>query len=288
MACEIIFESTITISTACMKKILFLIIMIASIGTIQAQMKEGKVVYERTIKFQPRQNMNPEMAANLPRTRTDRFELSFAKNQSLWEYLPDLESSDENAGGGGGFRLMRMGGGDDLTYFNFETGKRIDQRELASKTYIVEDSIRKLNWKLTNETKTLLNHSARKATAQRIGTRFVMAMENGEMKRQEVGDTSHIVAWFTTEIPVPAGPEFGGQLPGLILELEMNNGRAVYKAIEISSKVAVNNIKEPKGGKKMTAAEFTKERDKIMEEMRRNMPAGGRRMTRVTNGSNVE
>jgi GLPGLI family protein len=260
-----------------MKKILFSICMIASICTIHAQMKEGKVVYERTMKFQPRQNMNPEMAANMPRTRTDRFELSFAKNQSLWEYLPDLDNNDENAGGGG-ISFMRFGGGDDLTYFNFETGKRIDQRELASKTYIVEDSIRKLNWKLTEETKTVLNFTARKAIAQRIGTRFVMAMENGEMKRQEVGDTTHITAWFTTEIPVPAGPEFGGQLPGLILELEMNNGRTVYKAVEISPKVNASNIKEPKGGKKMAAAEFNKERDKVMEEMRRNMPAGGRRV----------
>jgi GLPGLI family protein len=261
-----------------MNKMLFFFCMIICACTLHAQMKEGKVVYERTITFQPRQNMNPEAAANMPRSRTDRFELSFAKNQSFWESLPDLESNDENTGGGGGIRFNRFGGADDITYFNFETGKRIDQRELASKTYIVEDSIRKLNWKLTGDTKTILNHTARKATAQRIGTRFIMAMENGQMKRQEVADTTGITAWFTTEIPVPAGPEFGGQLPGLILELEMNNGRMVYKAVEISPKVSVSNIKEPKGGKKMTAEEFTKERDKVMEEMRRNMPAGGRRV----------
>lgn len=240
-------------------------------------MKEGKVVYERTLTFQPRQNMNPEAAANMPRSRTDRFELSFAKNQSYWESLPDLETNDENTGGGGG-RFMPFGNNSDIVYFNFETGKRIDQRELASKTYIVEDSIRKLSWKLSGETKTILNYTARKATAQRIGTRFIMAMENGEMKRQEVADTTNITAWFTTEIPVPAGPEFGGQLPGLILELVMNNGRLVYKAVDVSPKVNANSVKEPKGGKRITAEEFDKERNKVMEEMRRNMPAGGRRI----------
>lgn len=246
--------------------------------TGQAQMKEGKIVYERTITFQPRQNMPPEAAANMPRSRTDRYELSFAKNQSLWEALPDLENNDDNAGGGGGGgpRFMRFGA-DDMTYINFETGKRVDQRELASKTYIVEDSIRKLSWKLSGETKTILNYTARKATAQRIGTRFIMAMENGQMKRQEVGDTTNVIAWFTTEIPVPAGPEFGGQLPGLILELEMNNSRTVYKAVEISPKVSVSSIKEPKGGKRMTADEYAKERDKVLEEMRKNAPPGGRR-----------
>jgi GLPGLI family protein len=64
-------------------------------------------------------------------------------------------------------------------------------------------------------------------------------------------------------------------LPGLILELNVANGQILYKAIEISLKVALNKIKEPKDGKKMTAAEFTKEREKIMEEMRKNMPNNG-------------
>jgi hypothetical protein len=42
--------------------------------------------------------------------------------------------------------------------------------------------------------------------------------------------------------------------------------------------VSVSKIKEPKDGKKITAAEFDKERDKVMEEMRRNMPAGQMRV----------
>jgi GLPGLI family protein len=73
---------------------------------------------------------------------------------------------------------------------------------------------------------------------------------------------------------VPAGPEFQGQLPGLIIELDMNNGRTVYKATEISAKVSTDKIKEPKGGKRITNADFAKEREKLMEEMRRNMPSG--------------
>jgi GLPGLI family protein len=101
-----------------------------------------------------------------------------------------------------------------------------------------------------------------------------MTMENGQMKRDMVADTSRVVAWYTTQVPVPAGPAYAGQLPGLILELDVNNGQSVTKAIEFSPKVAANKIKEPNEGKKMTAAEFSKEREKIMEEMRKNMPQG--------------
>jgi len=104
-----------------------------------------------------------------------------------------------------------------------------------------------------------------------------MGMENGKMKREQVPDTTAAIAWFTADIPVSVGPAaYQGQLPGLILELDENNGRTIFKAVEVSPKVSVSKIKEPKDGKKITAAEFDKQRDKVMEEMRRNAPNGMR------------
>jgi GLPGLI family protein len=240
-----------------------------------AQMKEGKVIYERTIQmqFRPR-NINPEMADNLPRERKEKFELSFSSRHSLWESAVEIDAEEETTGSGPNRSFVRFGGNNDIVYHDFETGRRIDQRELNSKNFIVEDSIQKLTWKLTGETKTILGHTVQKAAAERLGTRSIMAMENGEMKRQQVADTTVIIAWYAPGIPVPAGPEFQGQLPGLILELDMNNGRIVYKALELSAKVNVATIKAPKSGKKVTAAAFNKEREKMFEEMRRNMPPG--------------
>lgn len=261
-----------------MKK-LFLFFALTFSLIADAQMKEGRVVYERT--FQLPQRIfanNPDLAARLPKSRTDQYELLFGNNQSLWQYLPDA-NSDGDAGsfGGGGMMFRFAGGGNDLSYSNLDKGTKVDQREIADKNYVVTDSIKKLDWKLTGESKTILNYKAFKATAQRIGTRMQMVMENGEMKRQQVADTSSIIAWFTSDIPVSVGPGiYQGQLPGLILELEENNGQIVFKAVEISAKVNVSKIKEPKDGKKMTAAEFDQEREKMMEEMRKNMPNGMR------------
>lgn len=238
-----------------------------------AQLKEGKVVYERTMQFQMRlQGVDPAIANNLPRSRTDRFELSFAPGKQLWEALPNMDEGD--GGEGGGMRMMRFGA-DEVIYTNLETGISVSKQELAAKNFIVTDTVRKLSWKLLDEQKEILGMKARKASATRVGTRFNMTMENGEMKRTQVADTTVINAWFTTEIPVAAGPEFGGQLPGLILELEMNKGRIVYKATEMDKKVSVANIKEPKGGKAITAADFATERNKMFEEMRRNGPMRG-------------
>jgi len=237
-------------------------------------MKEGRVVYERTMQLPTRMlaNNNADMP-QLPRSRTDQFELLFSGNQSLYQFL--LNADDENPGefAGGGV-VMRFGGMNDINYHNFEKGERVDKRNVLDRDFIVSDTIRKLAWKLTDETKTILNYTARKATAQNIRTAMRMSMENGEMKREPYQDTSNVVAWFTTDIPVAAGPDFQGQLPGLILELSLNNGQQVYKALEVSPKVSVSKIKAPKDGKKLTAAEFAKERDALMEEMRKNMPAG--------------
>ena len=256
-----------------MKKLVIASFMLIAFSA-QGQMKEGKVVYEQTM--QMGRIEDPEIAARLPKERKENFELIFGNNQSLWQVLPNTEGTDNSTVSGPGF-VIRMAGNNDITYFDFTKGRRIDQREMFDREFIVEDTIMKLKWKLTGETKTILNYQVQKAVAERLGRRSIMSMENGEMKRQEIADTSYITAWFTTNIPVPVGPqEFQGQLPGLILELNMNNGRIVYKAVEVSPKVNLASIKEPRGGKKMSSDEFNKERERLLEEMRKNNPGGNR------------
>ena len=243
-----------------------------------AQIKEGTLVFERTVQMPQRMmNINNEISRELPRSRTDQFELLFSDKKTLWQFLPNAaEDGESGTFAGGGMVIRVMGGTNDISFYNFEKGLKTDQREVMERTFIVSDSIRKLNWKLTEETKTILDHKAFKAVATRIGERASIRMENGEMKREMIADTATIIAWFTTEIPVPGGPaDFQGQLPGMILEMDINKGQTVYKAIEFSTKVSTSKIKEPKDGKKVTASEFVAERDKLMEEMRKNAPARG-------------
>lgn len=258
-----------------MKFFLLSLILLYSLAA-NAQMKEGRVVYERNFQLPQRMlNMNPDLAKQIPKSRTDQFELLFANNQSLWQYLPGISSDgDPNSFAGGGMVLRFAGGGNEVSYYDFTKGIRVDEREVADKNFVVTDSIKKLNWKLSDETKTVLTYTVHKATAQNIETRMRMIMENRKMKREPVEDTTTVIAWYTTDIPVAAGPDFQGQLPGLILEMDVNNGRTVYKAIEVSPKVNKNKIRQPKNGKKLTAAEFITEREKIMEEMQKNMPEG--------------
>ena len=260
-----------------MKQILLPISAFLFTAICVAQQKEGKVVYERTIQMQIHINDNDQVAQNLPQSRTDKFELLFGNNQALW-HISDEQVPEDDSGPGGGMQIRLIGGGmDDISFYDLNRGTSTEQREMFEKKFIVGDSIHKLNWKLTGETKSILNHTCQKATAQRIGVRMMMNMDNGKMERKEVADTNTIVAWFTPDIPVAAGPaDYQGQLPGLILEADINNGRQLFKAIDISPKADIAAIKEPKNGKKVTPDEFRKETQKMMDEMQRNNQGGNR------------
>lgn len=263
-----------------MKKISFIIFSTCLSLVSMAQQKEGKVIYERTAQMQMRVNNDDHLSQLMPSSRKDKFELTFGNNQSLWKHVEEDINADEISNNGMQIRIA-MAGQNDVVFHDFSAVKKIEQREIMDKKFIVTDSIRKLNWKLTGETQTILGHGCQKALAQRTGMRTMTTMDNGKIKRKEIMDTTNIIAWFTTEIPVPAGPEVQGQLPGLILALDMNNGRMVYKALEVQPRADLASIKEPTKGKKVSPVEFTKERDKMMAEMQKNNQGNGRTMIRM-------
>ena len=216
------------------------------------------------------QGLPAEVAAQLPRQRKNNFELLYTHEKLLWQAAPTADEEGSIEASGGGMTIRMMGGGDDASFIHLVEGRRTDKRSILQQEYIVGDTVQKLAWRLHPDTKEVLGVPVQKATTQRMVTRTIMTMENGQMKQEPRTDTVQITAWFAPSMPVAAGPaELAGSLPGIILEANVNNGRTVYRALEISGMVSKDAIKEPKG-KKITTAEFTKERNRLMEEMRRN------------------
>lgn len=262
----------------------FLPVLLSAAVITNAQTNQGKVVYDRTVQLQINfAGMAGGMEQQMPTSRTDKYELTFGNNQTLWK---QAENDMDDAGGtfqteGGGQIRMVVAGSNDVMYTNLETGKKVESREVMDKTFIVDDTISKLKWKMTGETKSILGHNCMKATSTRTSKRTMMNMDNGVMERKEIDDTSNIVAWFATDIPVSAGPsEFQGQLPGLILEMDIKDGTQTFKATSISEKADLASIKEPSGKKRYTQEQFKEEREKMFKEMEQNN-GGGRRVIRM-------
>ena len=105
-----------------MRKSLLISIAFLSVNILTAQQKEGKVIYERTIQMEIRINDNDEVSQMLPKTRTDKFELTFGNNQSVWKHVDEEEDNDEF--GGNGVQIKMVGPGqNDIVFYDFTNAK---------------------------------------------------------------------------------------------------------------------------------------------------------------------
>ena len=159
-----------------------------------AQQKQGKVIYERTTQMQVSfAGANDEMQRMIPKTRTEKYELIFGNNQSLWRQA-EQENDDDNTFSDGGMQVhMVIAGSNDVLFNNFDKGTRVEKRELMDKAFIIDDSTRALKWKMSGENKTILGHNCMKATTTQISQRTMMTMDNGKTERKEILDTSLII-----------------------------------------------------------------------------------------------
>ncbi len=265
-----------------MKQAILLLSLMLVVMISMGQENQGRIIYERTTKLQIQIN-DQSFQNSLPKERKDKFELLYAGSKTLWRAAesdgpePDMHM---NNGNGAEVRIM-IPGSNDVTYSDFQEQRKVEKKEVFAKEFVVEDSIRRLKWKIGNDSRKILGYDCRMATAQRIQPSRKVTMDNGEMKQEEVMDTATIVAWFTDAIPGYGGPDvYQGQLPGTILEVDVNNGRSHFIALEVSKKVDAKEIKEPKG-KKITPQEFAKERDKMFQQMQQN--SGGNFNIKVGN-----
>lgn len=138
---------------------------------------------------------------------------------------------------------------------DFEKNTLTDLVEIASKKYVVQDTLSPQKWRVLNDLKEVAGHICMKATKE------------DTVKKQK------IVAWFAQDIPASVGPERTYGLPGMILELDLNDGAVVITASRIEAKKLTNELDLPKklkgtplteAGYQQTLSKFI--REKIKEE----------------------
>lgn len=247
-----------------------------AISTISAQQKEGTILYER------KQNMhktlpNEQMKAFIPEFRTSNHMLLFSDSISVYRLIPEVDAPDPFSGGGGGGVVINIGGGTggDM-YKNFAQQKGLQSTEMGGKNFLIVDTLKPQPWKLTEETKKILGYTCYKATRKTAAPR--MMMRSISIGGPNPGDTTksntpattpkeiEIVAWYTNDIVTPAGPENYGLLPGLILEIDVDNGTTVFKATEVKTTINKKELKEPTKGKPIGRQEFQKLQMDMMQQ----------------------
>ncbi len=101
------------------------------------------------------------------------------------------------------------------SYYDFATRKMVENRTLKDNTVLIADWLSDLKWEITDETQEILGYTVRKAIAPSY-----------ELDVKSDSSHDYAIAWFTTEIPIPSGPDRYVGLPGLVLKLEFESGVA--------------------------------------------------------------
>ncbi len=125
---------------------------------------------------------------------------------------------------------------------NYEKNTRNDAMDILSKTYIIEDTLAKLEWKILNDIKDVAGHLCMKATT------------SDSVRLQKT------VAWFAMDMPLSGGPDRFYGLPGMILEIDINDGGMIMTADKIDLKPVANELTTNKKikGKKINNADYQK------------------------------
>lgn len=123
---------------------------------------------------------------------------------------------------------------------NFETQTIHEVQYILGKTYIIDDSLHYPNWKILNDMKEVAGHIC------------MNAFYEDTLKMQK------ITAWYALDLPVSTGPERLGGLPGLILEIDINDGAMVITADKVEMKPLTTELDLPKKvkGKKINEAQY--------------------------------
>ena len=244
-----------------MKKLLFLLLLLSYVNLF-SQNTEGTIIYTETVKFEIKLPKGQEhLLAQMPTSQSEEKALYFTTEKSLYKTMDtqkkeeEINPMEENSNV---HVKIVSGSADDRILKNFTNNKIIDQREFMGKKFLIKGNMEEKIWKVTTEQKKILNHVCQKAVLQ---------------------DTSQsVIAWFTPQIPTSNGPDRFGDLPGMILELSINEGKRTIVANKIVlDKLPENTIETPKKGKKVTIEEFRK----IQEEKMKEMGGSGGRVIKV-------
>ncbi len=217
-------------------------LLVISTQQLKSQTVEGTIRYLRT------QNWAKMMASvdYISKQQRDRMMYMWG-NRSEWKSYTLLhfnsneskyENSEEEAEPGNEGWSNRK-----ETFFmkrNFKTNTLFDGVTFLGKTYLIHDSIEKPAWKILNDMKEVAGHICMNASL------------TDTLRKQ------NIEVWFALDIPVSSGPDRFIGLPGMILEVNVNNGAMIMTADKIDVKPLTTELDVPQKikGKKINMDEY--------------------------------
>lgn len=223
--------------TKSIRRFLLLMVVVGLPFVTMAQFTTyGKISYERkTNAHQLMDDMADDdddnswiasIKAQTPKFSTTYFEYYFTTQNSL--YKPGKESDNKYKGWGA------PPAADNIVFTDFIQARVTAAKQVYEESFLVKDSLRKLEWKIGDEVRMIAQFKCRKAITKLF-------------------DSVVVVAFYTDDIPVSGGPEMFGGLPGAILQLVIPRLHTTWIATQVEGVLPnTADIKEPNKGKQVT------------------------------------
>jgi GLPGLI family protein len=222
-----------------MKNILLILFVMAGVPSV-AQTEGTVVTYEKIYfwsKIIDKLTFLSEEERSRARTTWSNHDEGEKSKGILYATANQSKYVDAEEEADGGWRGHKS---EYMIYRDFEKGRKIEVEEFSAKQYVIEDTLLTPSWKVMNKIRDIKGYMC------------MLAVSEDTVRNLKV------TAWFTGDLPLSAGPEKYFGLPGLIMELDINDGEITMTASKIEKKVIDEDLKLPKKikGKKMTTAQY--------------------------------
>ena len=136
----------------------------------------------------------------------------------------------------------------NVVFNDYATGKTITQKPVFEETFLLEDSLLRIKWKITNDLRTIAGYECRKA----IGI---------------INDSIAVFAFYSDELLINGGPEGVHGLPGMILGMGIPRLHATWFATKVEVfDVNLKPVTAPTKGKKVNRVEMMTKLGKLADE----------------------
>lgn len=235
------------------KLIAIVIVALTLAGPAKAQntifLSHGRIEYERRINVFAQIGNDDDQWSEFRKKlsnhfKTSYFDLLFTRDKSL--YRPGRESPDREV-----FSFWQAPAQDNTVYSDLDNAKAISQKNVFEQAFLIQDSLRQIKWKITDETRVIAGFNCRRANA------IIM-------------DSIYVVAFYTDEILTDSGPESFTGLPGMILGVSLPHQHISWFATKVeATPVAENQVTPPAKGKKVDNAILLQTVKPIMKDWRK-------------------
>ena len=233
-----------------MKAIKYIFLCCFAITAMQLKAQNTIFLAEGKIEFEKRINLYSQIDEDnswselqkktMPKFKSTFFDLFFSKNKTI--YQPGRENPDNN-------KLWYEGVAETNVIFSeLDSSKSVSQKKVFEQVFLIQDSTRQIQWKITDETRMVAGFQCRRANA------IIM-------------DSIYVVAFYTDDIIAPGGPESFNGLPGMILGVSLPHQHVTWFATKVSARpVTAAELKVPSKGKKVTNTTMKESLKEVMKD----------------------